>query len=42
MAILITGGAGYIGSHNGEEDKQRAIKIWKAFFSDRYFDEFLR
>ena len=26
----------------GEEDKQRAIKIWKHFFSDRYFDEFLK
>lgn len=26
----------------GEEDKQRALKVWKAFFNDRYFEEFLR
>jgi hypothetical protein len=26
----------------GEESKQRAIKIWKMFFADRYFEEFLK
>lgn len=25
----------------GEEDKQRALKVWKHFFADRYFEGFL-
>lgn len=26
----------------GEEDKQRALKVWKAFFNDRYFEELIK